>query len=742
MSESLFQRAFAGGELAPSLAARADQTKYLTGLRTCRNWIVQRFGGVANRPGLRFVGETRDSVTTTFLLRYIAATPGDSVLIEAAPLYLRFYRAGALVRLTGVVAWNAGTNYAIGDIAVSGGVNYYAVKAGINHVPPNATFWYAMPSDILELPTPFGNAGFDWSQSGNVLTLTSPLVPPYELIYFGLTQWAIQQVSTAPAVNPPTALLGVAGVVGTRDYKYVVTSAAVDSFEESVASVILQSTPCGYPTKDNPNVLNWTAPVGAPAIAEYYVYLDPYENGTYGFIGTATGQTSFKDIGFTPDFAVTPPLPRILFTTTGNFPAHSTTYQQRRIFAATVNDPDGIFGSRVGFRSNFNISSPLQDDDAITLRIAGDQANPIARLLGLKTLDVLTDAGIWTIGQPKIPLTPANLPADQETYNGVGAVRPVVIGNAIIYVQARGSIVRDVRFEQEVEGLAGRDLSLYAAHLFDGRTIVKMDYQQTPQSIVWACRSDGTLLGLTYLREEEIWGWHRHDTGAGGLFEDVCVVPETSEDVVYVLVRRTIGGVFKRYIERLEAREILSFNADAFFVDAGLTYSGAPVASISGLSHLNGQVVAVVADGKVIYNGDPAGADAANFTVTAGTIPHVFAPAASIIHAGLAIRYSDLETLDLDVQGAAVRDKRKRVASVTLLLDASVRTFWAGPSSTRLVQVKLKPHETGLAGVPFTGQETIAIETTWGDYGRVFIRQIDPLPITILGILPNVDLGG
>jgi hypothetical protein len=118
MSDTVFQRAFAGGELAPSLAARADQAKYLTGLRTCRNFIVQRHGGVANRPGTRFVGETRDSSTATFLLRYVSETwPATRVLIEAGPFYLRFYKNGALVRLSAVDAWTRATNYAIGDIA-------------------------------------------------------------------------------------------------------------------------------------------------------------------------------------------------------------------------------------------------------------------------------------------------------------------------------------------------------------------------------------------------------------------------------------------------------------------------------------------------------------------------------------------------------------------------------------------------------------------------------------------------
>jgi hypothetical protein len=742
---STFQRSFAGGELAPALSARADQAKYQMGLRTCRNFIVQRQGGVANRAGLRFVGEAKGGGSTAnFLLRYVAEVAGDSVLIEAGPNYLRFYKNGGLVTLAGVVAWNAGTNYQIGDIALSGGVNYYCIQAHINQVPPNAAFWYAMPSNVLELPTGFGTAGFKWKQNGNTITLTGQLHQPQELIYVALTQWVIRNINTAPAIDPPTALGAVGGgVAGVLSYVYVVTAAAADTFEESIASAPFQLTPIGVPTVDQPNVLTWTPP--AQAAEEYYIYCDPYGNGTYGFIGTATGATTFNDVGFTPDFTLTPPLPRVLFNATGDYPGCSATYQQRRLFARSINNPDAIFGSRTGFPSNFNISSPLQDDDAITFRIAGNQHNPVRDMVGLKAgLIVLTDGGEWTVvgGTTKV-LSPNSIDGEQETYAGVADIPAVVVGNAIIYIQARGSIMRELRFDQQVEGLAGKDLTLFAAHLFDGFTVTAMDFQQTPNSVVWVCRSDGKLLGLTYIPEQEIWGWHRHDTGASGFFQSVCTVPEPGEDAVYVMIRRSINGGFHRYIERLERRTIQNFAADSFFVDSGLTYSGAPATAIGGLTHLIGEVVAVVADGVVIFDGDPTKSDAVNYTVDgAGNIPHVLTVPASVIHAGLPIRFAEIELLDLDVEGAAVRDKEKRVGSISLLLDASVRTFQAGPSTTRLLKVKLAPAEIGLEGAPFTGQEEISLSSDYNRYGRVVIRQTDPLPLTILGVLPNLVVGG
>jgi hypothetical protein len=490
-------------------------------------------------------------------------------------------------------------------------------------------------------------------------------------------------------------------------------------------------------------VLTWTA---VPGAAEYYIYCDPYGNGTFGYIGTATADpvtglpATFNDAGFTPDFTTTPPLARVLFAGAGEFPRVAAYYQQRRFFANTDNDPDAIFGSRTGFTSNFNVSSPLQDDDAITFKLAGNQHNPVRWLLGLKSLIIGTDAGEWNVRGAGGVLTPSGILADQETYAGVAAdPPPVVIGNSILYVQARGAIIRDLQFNQEVEGLAGRDLTTFASHLFDGYSILDMDYAQTPNSIAWVCRSDGVLLGLTYLREQDVWGWHWHDTGAAGRFEHVCVVPEATEDAVYVITRRTIGGAFHRFIEKLENREILNYNADAFFVDCGLSYSGAPATMFAGLNHLEGEQVAILADGVVVANGhETSGA----YVVTGGavTIP----TAAAEVHIGLPLPFQELETLDVDVAGSDVRDSKKRTGNVALHLEKSALRFYLAPSldeaDTLERPYKLTPQE--VADGAFTGRVEQAITTRYDWSGRCCVRVKDPIPVAVLGIIPNVEVGG
>lgn len=578
MGSAVMQRSFAGGEISPSMAGRADQVKYQTGLKTCRNFKVLKHGGVANRSGFRFINEVKNSSLDTYLMKFVF-DDDQTYVIEVGNLYMRFYRDGARIVVSGVTAYNGATAYVIGNLASSAGVNYYCIAATTGNAPPNATYWYALTGTIYEIPTPYATAHLkDLTakpvQSGDVVTLVHPSYAVRELTRTGHTAWTLSLQVFAPTNATPAGLAATAGAAGATVYRYKVTAVKAETYEESLPSTAAATAAAATPTSADPNTLTWTAVSGS---AEYNVYRETADgSGTYAFIGVA-GSNSFSDNNISPDTSITPPISRNPFNATGDYPGAASYYQQRLVLARTDNAIEKVWTSRTGMFSNLSVSSPLQDDDSVTFSLAGKKVQEIRHMEEVGDFVILTASGEWVVLGDSDGTLRANQPPNlkQIGSNGLSETAPVVIGNSLVYVQARGSVIRDLRNEVQAGGgntYNGRDLTVFAGHLFKRKTIDRLDYAQIPDSIAYGIRSDGVLLGLTYLREHEVWGWHRHDTA--GQFKDVCVVPEDDEDVHYVIARRYINGAWKQYIERSESREFEDITVDAIFMDSFLTYDG------------------------------------------------------------------------------------------------------------------------------------------------------------------------
>jgi hypothetical protein len=278
-------------------------------------------------------------------------------------------------------------------------------------------------------------------------------------------------------------------------------------------------------TPEAPNVIEWDT---VPGAVEYKVYRDDGANKTFGYIGTATGQDTdhFNDIGLAPDYAFTPPQPRVgLFAAPLAYPAVTAMHQQRRVYVGTHLRRDIAHASRTGLPSNFTFRSPMQDDDAVTWRTVSRDYQVVRHILSLGPLILLSDRGEWVIrGDSDGGLTPTTIYPEQQGYVGAGYATPVIYGERVLFVQARDTVVREFTFNRDVEGLSGRDLTREAAHLFRGHRIVSMAFALVPDAILWCVRDDGVLLGLTYIPDEDVLAWHRHDT-EDGLFESVVVVP-------------------------------------------------------------------------------------------------------------------------------------------------------------------------------------------------------------------------
>ena len=764
MPVSTMQPSFSGGELAPSLHARVDLAKYATGLKTCRNFIVQAHGGVANRPGTKFICETANSAKITRLIPFEFNTT-QTYILEFGHLTMRVIKDG-------------------GQVLSSGS-------------PVSITSPYA-DTELADL---------NFTQSADVMTICHPSHPVKEVKRTSHTAWSISSVSFGTAMTAPGSVASSRQEYDSSktetSYSYVVTAVKTSTGDESIAS---SSTSISNNNLSSTvtNTITWGAVSSADS---YNVYKS--RGGIFGFIGRATG-TTFKDDNIESDSNDSPAIARTLFNTTDEYPATVNYYQQRLVFGQTNNDPQKIFMSQTGNYHNFNISEPLRDSDAVTFTIAASQVNEIRHLVPLSDLIILTSGGEWLMTANDGVISPSSVQVKPQGYRGSADAPPIVIGNTIIHLQAKGGIIRDLAFALESDSYTGNDLTVLSNHLFAGKTVKEWAYAQAPHSLVWVVLSDGTLAALTYLREHEVWGWSRHDTD--GTYESVCTISEGDEDATYFVVNRTIGGATKRYIERLNTR-VFATVADAFFVDCGLSYDGTNTASttmtlsssgstwthsetftltanastfvsgdpgntftltigtetlvctvqaytsatvvtvkagrdvpaafraaataiwskgvdaISGLGHLEGKTVSILADGNV----------EAQKTVASGAI--TLSNPASKIHIGLPIE-SDIQTLNLELGQPTQQGKKKSISAVTLRVEES-RGGKIGYDKDHLTEFKQRAYEPyGTATSLKTGDIKVTLPSTWKTEGSIFFRQSDPLPMTLLAVIPEVSLGG
>lgn len=720
------QRSFAGGEVTPELFGRIDDAKYQAGAAKLRNFIALPQGPAVNRPGTAFVREVKDSTKLTRIIPFTYSTT-QTMVIELGAGYFRFHTQGGTLLAGSPAAYDNATAYVVGGLVSSGGVNYYCIAPTTGNTPPNATYWYPLPSAAYEIPNPYAEADlFDihYVQSADVLTLVHPNYAPRELRRQGATTWTLVLSAFGSTVAAPGApTVTAAGFTSVKyTYEYVVTAVADNNIDESAASpsgsvgANLYETGCTV-------TIAWSAVAGA---SRYNVY--KLQGGLYGYIGQTTG-TSIVDDNIAADLSKTPPIYETVFDAAGNYPGAVSYFEQRKCFAGTVNKPQNIWMTKSGTESSMSYSLPTRDDDRISFRVAAREANTIRHIVPLTQLLLLTSSAEWRVSSVNSDaITPSTISVRPQSYVGASNVQPSIINNTLLYCAARGGHVRELAYNWQANGFVTGDMSLRATHLFDTFDILDMTYAKAPQPIVWFVSSSGKLLGLTYVPEQQVGAWHQHDTD--GVFESCTTVAEGNEDVLYLVVRRTINGASKRYVERMNTR-LFATPADAFFVDCGATYDGVPNDVISGLSWLEGKTVNILADGAVHPQR----------VVTGGSI--TLDIEASKVQIGLPIE-ADLQTLPLAMQvdGGFGQGRYKNVNKAWLRVYRSSGIF-VGPNADNLVEAKQRTIEPYGSPPALKSEEIqIMLTPTWADGGQVYIRQTDPLPLTIVSLTLEVAVGG
>ena len=839
-------RSFAGGEITPEMYGRVDLGKFQTGLAKCENGIVLPHGPVARRPGFQLVAPASGIGANVRLIPF-AFSATQTMVLEFGPSYIRFHTQGqSLLEASLAVTGVSGNTLTFGSAhgfllnqwvyitdSVNAALNRFAV---ISAVPLTTTIQLvdfagvpiALPATTISaarvyiVSTPYLAADIPdlhYAQNSDVLTISHPNYPTYELRRLGATNWTFTTVSFAPTITAPASLTATATVAtgsGFSPQRYVVTTVAEDNVTESLASA---SATCNnnLNTAGNYNTITWG---GVGSSSRHNVY--KLRGGLYGYIGQTAGvapttvnitnaslpnfsaevtvdtatahgfsvgnvviiagtgvssmngaktitatptttrftyNTTFNisstltsttgtagvtscsiiDDNILPDTTKTPPQNvYVVNSEVGAYPAAVSYHEQRRWIAGTTLNPQTTWATRTGTESNLTSSFPSQAADGLQFTLAARKQNAIRHLVPLNDLIALTVGGAFRIYSGDSPaITPTTLSTKPQGVPGASNVQPQVTSSAMLYVQNGSKKIREMSYNWQSTSYQSTDVTIMAPHLFERARITDMAIAESPLPVLWVAATVGggtpSLYGMTYVPDQQIYAWHKHNPGGAVL--SVCVVQEGDEDVLYAAISRpalgtALGG--RATIERMSTR----FNADRdydLYVDCGVVKATDPGGlTVSGLWHLEGQTVQVFLDGAV----QP------TERVSAGKITLETAGALAVV--GLPYN-TDIQTLPLaamqaEAGGQGVTKNPSKVA--IRVADTSI--LKVGPSFSRLIE---SPAHlvSDLYDAPPTlkNQEVrMAVVPNWSSDGPVCIRQDQPLPMTVMSVVIDFAAGG
>jgi hypothetical protein len=422
-----------------------------------------------------------------------------------------------------------------------------------------------------------------------------------------------------------------------------------------------------------------------------------------------TGHTSWTLT--TPTFTWASSTP---WTSGNGYPRAVSFYEQRLFFAGTSTYPQTIWGSQTADYENFDQGTGLADE-SMEYAIATNKVNVIRWLQPSRDLIVGTGGGEFKVGRPQgEPLTPSNVMVTQQTTYGSWTIPPIQIGNAILFAQRARRKLREFSYQFQSDGYIAPDMTLLAEHITAGY-LKDMDYQQEPDSIVWACTSTGKLLSMTYERPEDVVAWAEHELGGTDVeVESVAVITNATQDQLWVAVKRTVNGSVVRYVEYLDP----DIN-----VDSGITGTvSTATTSVSGLSHLEGETVKLVINDAVFPD----------TTVSSGAISISVPVGWSNVDIQVGLGYtSTLKTMRVEAgsQSGKAQGLKKRWNEVKVRL---LNTTGVKINDDQLpFRTSSTPMSSGIG--LFTGDKRVT-NLGWDRDGIIEIKQEQPLPLTVLGI--------
>jgi hypothetical protein len=583
------QTNFTAGELSPRVHSRVDIAKYNNGLKTCENVQLLVHGGARRRPGLRYVQEAKSNTQRARLIGFVYDRD-QAYMLEFGNLYMRVFKDGAYT----------GT----------------------------------------EVATPYTSAmlpELNYTQNTDTMFLAHPQVPVQRLQRFGDTSWSMlaapftvepfAELGTQPAaaLTLSAAMVGagrnfgapgafLSGDVGRVIYSMAGAATITAFVNANNVTATITTAFAGVSIASGAWTLDGTPqaqilpsakdPVGAIITLNAGTIESWRAEDVKKFVRINGGLVKIVSIAsvFIANAQIMQPLASItaavsnswtlnrsIWGGTNGYPRAVTLHEQRLFLAGAPGSPQTLSATRIGDYLNFELGT--KDDDAFSYELSSSQASFIQHLAQNKRLMVFTSSNEMSVrGGVERPITATNIQKSDESTAGANSVRPVKVGSEIIFVQRAGRKVRACGFVYSIDGFDSPDRSVFSEHI-TASGITETAYQQEPESTLFCVRADGQLLAVSYDLGQEVNGWSRWITD--GAVESVASIPTTDSEQTWVIVRRVVNGLEKRFIEYFDP---------ALKTDAAKTANGAAATVWAGFNHLEGKTVKVVANG--IYQGD------------------------------------------------------------------------------------------------------------------------------------------
>lgn len=578
-------------------------------------------------------------------------------------------------------------------------------------------------------------------QQGETLYLTHPTYPPRKLVRTSDTVWSITDMTFDPIASNLTVLTlvasGTPSVPRVFDWDYTVSAIYEDITGKEIEGLpyTIGTVTGDIEISDKPVTVSFTGINETTLnITRYKIYRRG--GGELYLINILQAQAAsdspanyvFKDSGLAADESRSVVIPFNYFNSTDNYPAACGVFNQRLALGGTNTRVDSLWLSRIGLYEDFTNTVVLADDESFSKILTGGGVNRIKHLEALDDLMCLSDGKIW-----RIQGTNNNdFKSFTESKIGSGDAKPLPTRKSMLFVESNENTISDFIFRDSVAGYDGNKLDILARSLFRENEITDMSFQNSPNGVVHAVRSDGKMPVLTYLKNQDVYAWTYYETA--GDYESVISLDKRVFDDTYVVVKRIINGQTKRFVElfKYEFQDVAT-TADDWYVDSGLEYNGDATNLICGLDHLIGESVSVYADSNAIGE---------DFTVDADgciLLPKNY----SRVLAGLPY-YSVQKLITPEVSekdGGTTIGKERRIVKATISTFNSRGFFY---SSDGVNWEQSKTMDAGEIGDPIpkeTRKVTVVMDVDSDVNATLYLSQRLPLPLQVLNVTLAIEFG-